>query len=133
MMGFFDIFRKKTKLTEQEHQWNMMWELWVDGMAESPYAQLMTYESEVNNGGHSQYFLNVSNCGDLQKDIDVLLDILPSPLRGNLKAGYEAFMAQADDCDDANEELFEEYDDVFYENEELITSILRVYADGLTF
>ena len=48
-------------MSESERKWNLMWDMWADGDAESPYAELMEYESEVNNGGHSQYFFNVSN------------------------------------------------------------------------
>ena len=31
----------------------------IEGKAESPYAELMTYQGDINNGGHSQYFSNV--------------------------------------------------------------------------
>lgn len=40
-------------MMESERKWNLMWDMWVAGNAESPYAELMEYESEVNNGGHS--------------------------------------------------------------------------------
>lgn len=59
-MGLFNIF-KKTK----QQKWNKMWELWSEGKIASPYAELMTYQSEVNNGGHNQYFTNVENTSDL--------------------------------------------------------------------
>ena len=119
-------------MSESERKWNLMWDMWADGDAESPYAELMEYESEVNNGGHSQYFFNVSNCCDLHAEVSKILSILPEPLRSSLEKGYEAFSAQEDICDDANEALFEECDDVFYENEQLIMDILKVYADSLT-
>ena len=55
-MGLFDLFKKKkVELTEEQLKWNKMWDLWTDGEAESPYAELMTYQSEINNGGHGQY------------------------------------------------------------------------------
>lgn len=126
------MFQKKRELTEQERKWNLMWDLWARGEADSPYAELMEYEGEINNGGHSQYFFNVSNCGDLKAEVEAILPILPEPLRGNLKRGYDAFAAQEDICDDDNEELFEECDDVFYEHEQLLMDILKQYADTLT-
>ena len=49
-----------------------MWDLWVEEEADSPYAELMTYQSEVNNGGHMQFFDNVSNTDDLSKNMEVL-------------------------------------------------------------
>lgn len=51
MFGFFK--KNKVKLTEKELKWNKMWELWAKECADSPYSELMTYQSEVNNGGHA--------------------------------------------------------------------------------
>ncbi len=43
-MGLFDLFKKKnTELTKEAQQWNAMWDLWAQGKADSPYAELMTY------------------------------------------------------------------------------------------
>jgi len=56
-MGIFGFFSKEQTLSDADRKWNRMWDLWVEGSAESPYSELMEYESEVNNGGHSQYFL----------------------------------------------------------------------------
>lgn len=118
-------------MNESERKWNLMWDMWVAGTAASPYAELMEYESEVNNGGHSQYFFNVANCGDLSAAVALILPMLPSPLHENLKRGYDAFAAQEDICDDDNDDLFEECDDVFYENEQLLINVLQAYADSL--
>lgn len=136
-MGLFDLFKKKPAVPEekpcQDNEINQddIWELWEQGKAVSPYAQIMTYESEVNNGGHSQYFFNKANTGKLEAEIKVLYSILPEPLLGNLKRGYEAFAAQEDISDDINDDLFEECDDVFYENESAIIGILDEYAASL--
>ena len=131
-MGIFDFLKKKKSLSEDEQKWNLMWDLWVEEKAESPYSELMTYESEVNNGGHSQYFFNVANCGDLHAEVRKILPVLPEPLRENLKKGYDAFSALKDICDDINEDLFEECDDLFYENEQLLLDVLKGYANRLT-
>ena len=53
------LFGKKSELTEEQKKWNKMWDLWANGLTDSPYAELMTYQSEVYNGGHGQYFDNV--------------------------------------------------------------------------
>ena len=72
-MGLFDIFKKKKiELTEEQLRWNKTWDLWVEKKAETPYAELMTYQSEVNNGGHDQYFTKVENTGDIQKEIHIV-------------------------------------------------------------
>lgn len=132
-MSIFDLFKPKPKLTlsYEEQQWNMMWDLWCEGRAASPYQELMTYQSEVNNGGHSQYFFNTANNGDLKAEVAVLLPILPPPHAENLRKGYEAFAAMADIADDDCDDLLDECDDVFYANEAAINDLLRAYADTI--
>ena len=123
-MGIFDIFKKKNAVPTTEEKLNKMWECWAENKLDLPCAKLMKYESEVDNGGHSQYFFNVANCGDLATEVEVVLSMLPEPLRENLARGYAAFSAQEDISDDVNDELFEECDDVFYEHEQLIINII---------
>ncbi|MBR4864848.1 MAG: hypothetical protein IKU07_09750 [Oscillospiraceae bacterium] len=123
-MGIFDIFKKKKAVPTTEEKLNKMWDLWASNKLDLPCAKLMKYESEVNNGGHSQYFFNVANCGDLAVEVEAVLSMLPEPLRENLARGYAAFSEQDDISDDVNDELFEECDDVFYEHEQLIIDII---------
>ncbi len=62
------LFKKnKIKLTKEQQKLDQIWSLWEEGQADSPYAELMTYQSEVGNGGHDQYFYNMENTGDLKK------------------------------------------------------------------
>ena len=92
-MGLFDIFKKKkVELTEEQLKWNKMWELWTEEKTKSPYTELMTYQSEINNGGHSQYFCNVDNVSDLKKEMSALEEILTPLLRENLQKAYEAHL-----------------------------------------
>ena len=130
-MGFFDIFKKKKvePLTAEE-RWNRIWELWEIGDLLSPLENLLTYESEVNNGGHSQYFFNVANGGDLAVEVEAVLSMLPEPLRENLARGYAAFSAQDDISDDVNDELFEECDNIFYKHEQLIIDMIQEVANN---
>ena len=49
------LFKKnKIKLTKEQQKLDQIWSLWEEGQADSPYAELMTYQSEVGNGGHNQ-------------------------------------------------------------------------------
>lgn len=130
-MGIFDVFKKKNKALTAEEKLDRLWELWQIGDLKDPCAKLMTYEAEVNNGGHSQYFFNTANCGDLAADVEVVMSMLPEPLRENLNRGYTAFATQKDICDDDNEEMFEECDDVFYKHEQLLIDILYKSAQKL--
>ena len=67
-MGVFDFLKKgKAELSDEQKKWNKMWDLWTEGRADSPYKELMSYQSEVNNGGHDQYFFNTENTDDLRK------------------------------------------------------------------
>lgn len=52
MFDHFKNKKKKVKQTDEQQKWNQMWSLWEEGQADSPYAELMTYQSEVSNGGH---------------------------------------------------------------------------------
>ncbi len=46
------LFKKnKIKLTKEQQKLDQIWSLWEEGQADSPYAELMTYQSEVGNGG----------------------------------------------------------------------------------
>ena len=130
-MGLFDLFKtKNTDLTEEQRKWNKMWDMWVEGQVDSPYAELMTYQSEINNGGHDQYFTNVENTGDLQKEIMVLRNVLSPKLNENLKKAYESYVIlEEKDEDEQAEEALSQCDDVFYENEDEVNCILEEYAD----
>ena len=122
-------FEKKKQLTEEQLKWNKMWELWAEEKITSPYAELMTYQSEINNGGHDQYFTNVENTGDLNKDIAALEQILSSELKDNLNKAYKAYLIlEENDEDEEAEEVLEQCDGVFYENEEEINRLLEEYA-----
>ena len=132
-MSLFDIFKKKkVELNEEQLKWNKMWELWTEEKVESPYAELMTYQSEINNGGHYQYFSNVENVSDLPKEILELEKILTPDLKMNLQKAYKAYqILEENDDDEEAEQTIEHSDDVFYDNEEQINLILQEYANKL--
>ena len=126
-MGLLGIFKKKqVELTNEQRKWNKMWDLWSEEKADAPYAQLMTYQSEVNNGGHGQYFTNVENTSDLQKEISVLETILPAKHRRNFQTAHNAYMAL--EADEHAAEILEQCDDVFWKNEDDLNRILERYA-----
>ena len=130
-MGFFDLFKKKKKEQPiEELKWNKMWDLWAEEKASSPYAELMTYESEINNGGHMQFFDNVSNISDLPQAISALYSILNDILKQNLETAYNAYLEYEGngDQEDRLDEILENCDNVFYENENQIEIILKEYA-----
>ena len=132
-MRLFDVFKKKKiELTEEQLRWNKMWGLWVQGKVDSPFAELMKYQSQVNNGGHSQYFTNVENVGDIQKEMSALETILTKKLNANLKKAYKAYLVlEEKEEDEKAEEILEQCDDVFYEFEEEINHALKEYSSKI--
>ena len=132
-MGIFNLFKKKkVELTEEQLKWNKIWDLWVQGEADSPYAELMTYQSEINNGGHEQYFSNIENNGDLGREISVLETILPDQLVENLHRAYQAYLILEENEDDEKaEEIIEQCDDLYYNHEKVINQKLELYAETI--
>ena len=104
---------------------NEIWDLWAQGKIESPYAELMTYQSEVNNGGHSQFFFNTSQNNDTDRTVNAVLSILDGPLKDNLKRAYDVYLARGNDEDDG---ALDEFDELFYGNEDVINDLLEKYA-----
>ncbi len=128
MFGFFK--KKKNELTEEQNKWNIMWDLWTEEKIESPYQELMTYQSEINNGGHSQYFTNIENCGDIEKEMSTLNQLLSPELRSNLQKAYQAYLI-LEEKDEEAEETLEQCDDIYYENEEQITHLLEKFSEKI--
>ena len=133
MFGFFkDRKKSKKELTEREVSWNKMWDLWVQGEILSPYNELMSYQSEVNNGGHDQYFLNTGNISDITKELSALSQILPHKLTENLNEAYRAYLVlEKDEDDEKAEAVLENCDEVFFKNEQEITDILEKYSETM--
>ena len=132
-MGVFSFFKKsKVELTDEQKKWNKMWDLWGEGRTDSPHSELMTYQSEINNGGHDQYFFNIENSGNLQKEMAVLKTVLPAKLRDNLQNAYDAYLKLTnEESDEQAGTILSQYDDEFYKVEEDINRILREYASQI--
>lgn len=132
-MGLFDFFRKdKNVLSDEQKRFSELWDLWDDGKAPSPYAELMTYQSEVNNGGHDQYFFNIENTGDLEKELNAVFSILPGKLFANLKEAYKAYLTSEEENDNEEaERILGQCDDVFYSYEAEINRILEEFASKI--
>ena len=156
-MGFFDLFKKKqtkstdeqlkldsilearleekedaqTELTDEQLKWNRMWKLWTEEKTDSPYTELMTYQSEVNNGGHYQYFDNVANTSDLQKEMAALESVLPPTHKSSLLKAYQAYLVLEKGESEQAEKTLEDCDDMFYKEEEVLNRILEEYASRI--
>lgn len=129
-MGILNfIQRNKIELSDDQKKEEKMWALWEEDLVESPYAELMTYQSEINNGGHSQYFFNIKSSGDLQREMMILESVLSEKLKSNLRKAYKAYLVlDENEMDEKAETMLEQCDDLFYENEEEINNKLKEYA-----
>ena len=116
------------KSLEEQDKWCKMWDLWVEGRTASPYAELMTYHAEINNGGHDQYFTNVENTGDLERELSALKTILPVRFRGVLRIAYKCYLVLEEKESSFAVLILEKCDDFFYAHEEELNRILKEYA-----
>ena len=130
-MGILDIFKKKEEIPEEVQKWNKMWDLWTEEQIESPYKELMTYQSEINNGGHSQYFCNIESIINIEDELKELKSILPQNLIDNLNKAYKANQILENEENEEAETIIEECDNTFYENENLINDLLNERASKI--
>lgn len=122
-------FRKKPAPEAQKQE--RMWELWAKGQAAPPYQQLMTYQAEVNNGGHAQFFFNTDNTETLDTTIKELLRVLPATLSQNLQTASQAYRQYRDMDEEHMDEILSDCDHVFYANGAEINTLLNEYADTM--
>ena len=130
-MGILDIFKKKEEIPEEAEKWNKMWDLWTEEQIESPYKELMTYQSEINNGGHSQYFCNIESISNIEDELKKIKSILPQNLIDNLNKAYKANQILENEENEEAETIIEECDNTFYENENLINDLLNERASKI--
>ena len=130
-MGILDIFKKKEEIPEEVQKWNKMWDLWTEEQIESPYKELMTYQSEINNGGHSQYFCNIESIINIEDELKKIKSILPQNLIDNLNKAYKANQILENEENEEAETIIEECDNTFYENENLINDLLNERASKI--
>ena len=128
-MCILDIFKKKEEIPEEAEKWNKMWDLWTEEQIESPYKELMTYQSEINNGGHSQYFCNIESIINIEDELKELKSILPQNLIDNLNKAYKANQILENEENEEAETIIEESDNTFNEYENAIqkANILKIF------
>lgn len=133
------INKKKTTKNENEfseEKWNKMIDMWSDFELDDPIKDVLTYDAEINNGGHLQFF---ENCHDnLDEMLLSLKNTLPSDIYNNLKKAYDIYASSntnIENVDDYVEESsknqFSEYDTYYYNNTDKINEILKNFASTL--
>ena len=116
-----------------------MWESWEEGKLPPSYQALLTYVSDVMDGGHLQYFLN----RDLREEnffslMPTLRELLPEGHAGNLSNAYRAYcrleldLAKDGDIAEAlDADPLISYDKYYFDHEEEIFDLLAACAESL--
>ena len=130
-MGLFDIFKKKEPVTDEQLKWEYLWEKWRLEEVPEPYNTIMTYYKEIKKEGHTRFFLNIAFCGEVEKAVNKIGDLLPPVLCENLKTAYSHYVVLVNEENEETEQKIRDCDTVFDENEKLILDIIQEYADTL--
>lgn len=130
-MGLFDIFKKKEPMTDEQLKLEYLWEKWRLEEVPEPYNTLMTYYKEIKKEGHTRFFLNIAFCGEVEKAVNKIGDLLPSALCENLKTAYSHYVILVNEENEETEQKIRECDTFFDENEQLLLDMIQEYADTL--
>ncbi len=123
------LFKKKEKKTDEQLKLEYLWEMWRLEKVKEPYNTLMTYDNEMNNGGHTRFFLNIAYWGSVEKAVDNICENLPNVLKENLRTAYSHYLVLIDEENEETEKKIYECDKVFYDNENLLTDMFQNYAN----
>ncbi len=130
-MGLFDIFKKKEPMTDEQLKWEYLWEQWRLEEVPEPYNTLMTYYKEIKKEGHTRFFLNIAFCGEVEKAVNKIGDLLPSVLCENLKTAYSHYVVLVNEENEETEQKIRDCDTFFDENEQLLLDMIQEYANTL--
>ncbi len=123
----------------KQDKWSAMWEAWEAGGIPSPYNELLTYDDELQDGGHLQFFLNRA----LRKEnmfsvMAALKETLPAGHADNVAQAYRQYcMLGIDPDDDAaivqalDDAPLAVFDRYYAEHEEELLDVLEAYAASL--
>ncbi len=128
--------KQKVELTQEEKNWNMLWDRYADDALDPRYQILCDYHSGINGGGHYCFFDN--NEQELDEYTEVLQSLLPGKFFAVYNTACNAYKAEwchaAVDEDataiDTNTacDIADEY---FYAHEDIVIDLLQAYANEL--
>jgi len=140
------MVRRQIKKSEAEENPYVLWNAFIDLIATEDYGELTDmqrlahlvfwYDSEVQNGGHLQYFANSS--GRRAKEAESALSVLGMECQQNILNEALAHISKnpliefesADDCvSAARDEAFEAFDRRYYDCAKDANKYLEAYMD----
>ena len=138
-MGFFKKLFGKKDGGDGNDKWNAMWELWEQGEIPSPYNEMRTYDSEMQSGGHLQFFINRAlRQENIFAVMAALRETLPAGHAENVAQAYRQYCMLGLDTG-SDREIMQALDDDplaasdrwYDEHEEELLDVLEAYADSL--
>ena len=138
-MSFWKKLFGKKEEDEGTRRWNAMWEAWEAGEIPSPYNELLTYDSEMQEGGHLQLFLNRALRGEnIFAVMAALRETLPAGHAENVAQAYRHYCLlgidpenDADVCAVLEDAPLAPFDVYYDEHEEELLDVLEAFADTL--
>lgn len=138
-MGFWKKLFGKKDGDDKNSKWNAMWEMWDAGEIDSPYNELLTYDSEIQNGGHLQFFLNRALRNEnIFSVMSALRETLPAGHADNVAKAYRQYcMLDIDTENDAEvmqalqDDPLAVFDRYYDEHEEELLDVLEAYAETI--
>ena len=86
---------------------------------------------EIKKEGHTRFFLNIAFCGEVEKAVNKIGDLLPSVLCENLKTAYSHYVVLVNEENEETEQKIRDCDTFFDENEQLLLDMIQEYANTL--
>ena len=122
----FKLFKKKEKVLTDKERVDLLWKLWVKEELPSPVGELLTVISNLGASGHADFFEFCETDKTLANAVEVSFSLLPKLIQKNYAIAKIAYFTTAKE--DRGENFLEEYDNVFYDNENLIDGLLLDFA-----
>ena len=117
-------------MQEFEQKWYKMWVLWMNEKMPSPYQEILSYENEVRNGSHLQYFQYFEK-EENYKEADFLFvskSLEGTVLKPIFDTAYKAFIELKNDENTTAEKKLKDCDIVFSKKRNEIEAYLETIA-----
>lgn len=128
-MGLFDFFKRKKVNKEnikegfnKEEILKQIWDRWIKNQTQSPLTELLTVVSNLGACGHADFFEFCNENENIAKALEVAFPLLPEVIKKNFLKASEYYKSNPEMRD--NEEFLERYDNVFYDNENLLDEVI---------
>lgn len=132
--------KNQVELTQEEKNWNLLWDKYAANALDKPCELLCDYHSGVNGGGHYCFFDN--NEQELDEYDEALRLLLPAEFFAVYETACNAYRAEwchaADNENTSGNDMAidtntacDRADEYFYAHEDIVINLLQAYANEL--